>query len=122
MFIIGERYKVISHPYNIFITCAPFYGTCRHFTIYENGRFCRVQFINMSSLDNETIPYEKWCLIDLNNKYDLMFMRIMKTSLKHQICQPKIPTLANMCRSQIPYETRIELQGTYIDDVINDVV
>jgi len=122
MFIIGERYKVISHPYNIFITCAPFYGTCQHFTIHENGRFCRVQFINMSNLDHEPIPYEKWCLIDLNNKYDLMFMRIMKPSLKDQIRQPKIPTLANMCRVRIPYETRIELQGTYIDDVINDVV
>ena len=122
MLIIGERYKVISHPYNIFITCAPFYGTCHHFSIHENGRFCRVQFTNLTSCFYEPIPYEKWCLIDLNNKYDLMLMRIMKPELSSQIHQRKIPTLANMCRSKMPYKTRLEAQGTYIDYIINDVV
>jgi hypothetical protein len=49
-------------------------------------------------------------------------MQIMKPELAHQICQQKIPSLANLCRTHIPYKTRIEMQGTYIDHVINDDV
>jgi hypothetical protein len=117
MFTIGERYKVCNN--NLFISSPTFYGTCRCVSNHENGRFTRIQFTNLTNYFHEPMPYEKWCLIDLHNPYDYIFMKIMKPELAHQIRQRKIPTLANLCRSHIPYKTRIEIQGTYIDDVIN---
>ena len=119
MFTIGERYKVSNHPNNIFTQYPTFYGTCQCFT--TDGRFIRVQFINLKNYFHEPMPYEKWCLIDLCN-YDYICMRMMNPEIAKEIHRYKIPTLANLCRSHIPFKTRIEAQGTYIDDVINDVV
>ena len=34
----------------------------------------------------------------------------------------KIPSLVNLCRKCISYETRVKYQGTFINDLINDDV
>lgn len=120
MLTIGARYKVQNK--NLFISSPTFYGTCQCISTHENGRFVRVQFTNLTNYFHEPMPYEKWCLIDLHNPYDLLCMQIMKPELAHQICQRKTPTLANLCRKSISYEMRIDAQGTYLDDIINGVV
>ena len=120
MLTIGERYKVINN--NLFISLPTFYGTCQCVSAHENGRFVRVQFTNLTNYFHEPMPYEKWCLIDLHNPYDLLCMQIMKPELAHQIHRYKIPTLANLCRKSISYEMRIDAQGTYLDDIINGVL
>ena len=67
------------------------------------------------------MPYEKWCIMDLLYNNDYIIMQIIKPELAHQIHKRKIPTLANLCRKSIPYKTRIEIQGTYINDVVGIV-
>jgi len=120
MFVIGERYRVINHPSNIIFASYPsFYGKCQH--VITDGRFVRVQFVEMTNFLGQPIPYEKWLLIDTQDTLHisgLLCMKIMNPSLKTQIRQPKIPSLAKMCRNHISYQTRIDMQGTYIDDVI----
>jgi hypothetical protein len=121
MFTIGARYKVSNHPNNIFTQYPTFYGICQNFTVHEDGRFIRVQFIHLTNYFHEPIPYEKWCLLDTYN-HDYICMHLMPPELAQEIHHRKIPTLANLCRTKIPFKTRIEAQGTYIADVINDVV
>ena len=44
----------------------------------------------------------------------------MKPELKREIQKHyKIASLANLCRKHITYKTQIEVQGTFISDVIN---
>jgi hypothetical protein len=118
MFTIGERYKVRSHPNNLITQYPTFYGICQCVSTHENGRFIRVQFTHLTNYFNEPMPYEKWCLIDLY-VYDYIFMQIMKPEISQEIHRYKIPTLANLCRSHIPFKTRIETQGTYIYDLMS---
>ena len=119
MFTIGARYKVRTN--NVFISGPTFYGTCQCISTHENGRFIRVQFTNLTNYFHEPMPYEKWCVMDLLYNNDYIIMQIMKPDLAHQIHKRKIPTLANLCRKSIPYKTRIEIQGTYINDVVGIV-
>jgi hypothetical protein len=56
---------------------------------------------------------------------DYGFMKLMDYELTCEIKRHKkmeIPSLANLCRKLISYETRVEYQGTFINDLINNDV
>ena len=121
---IGERYRVV--PPNILkqIGETVFYGTCHSITsvpIYE--RFIKVQFIDLTDKFHEPLPENKTMVVDLISIYpdDWRFMKMMEPELTSEIkghTNMKIPSLANLCRTHIPYDTQVEYQGTYINDLI----
>jgi hypothetical protein len=118
--MVGERYRVV--PYDEDTT---FFGTChsiKQVPIYD--KFIKIKFVDITKfnelLPDKTILYHISDSLYINN---CRFMKLMKPELTREIKgYNKIPTLANMCRSKIPYKTHIEIQGTYIIDVINNVV
>ena len=121
--MIGERYRLV--PYDV-DEDTTFFGTCHSITqvpIYD--KFIKFNFVDITDKFNELLP-DKTILYHISDsKYinNWKIMKLMKPELTKEIKgYNKIPTLANLCRNQIPYKTRVEAQGTYIDDVINDVV
>lgn len=117
--MVGERYRLV--PYDV-DEDTTFFGTCHSITqvpIYD--KFIKFNFIDITDKFNELLP-DKTILYHISDsKYinNWKIMKIMKPELTREICYRKIPTLANLCRSKIPYKTRVEAQGTFIDDVIN---
>lgn len=121
---IGERYRVV--PPNIYkqIGETVFYGTCHSISsvpIYE--RFIKVQFIDLTDQFHEPLPENKILVLDLITPHptDYAFMKLMDYDLTCEIRKykkMKIPSLAHMCRKRISYDTRLEYQGTYINDLI----
>lgn len=121
--MIGHRvvpYDVDEHT--------TFYGTCHSITqvpIY--GNFIKINFEDITDQYDNTFP-DKTILFHISeSKYinNWKIMKLMKPELRREIqryneiqCN-KIPTLANLCRSKIPYKTRVELQGTYMSDVVS---
>ena len=122
---IGERYRVI--PPNIYkqIGETVFYGTCHRISsvpIYE--RFIKVEFIDLTDQFHEPLSEDKTLVVDLITARpdDYGFMKLLNYDLSCDIEWHKkmeIPTLANLCRKRISYETRVECQGTYMSDVID---
>ena len=117
--MIGERYRLVHYDVDEDIT---FFGTCHSISqvpIYDT--FIKIKFEDITDQFNELLP-DKTILIHTSDSIYInnwKIMKLMKPELTREIKQGKIPTLANMCRSHIPYQTRLEAQGTYIDDVIN---
>ena len=117
--MVGERYRLV--PYDV-DEDTTFFGTCNSITqvpIYD--KFIKFNFVDITDkfhtpMPNKTILYHISDSIYINN---WKIMKIMKPELTIEIRYRKIPTLANLCRSQIPYKTRVDAQGTFIDDVIN---
>ena len=118
--MVGERYRLV--PYDV-DEDTTFFGTCHSITqvpIYD--KFIKFNFVDITDkfhtpMPNKTILYHISDSIYINN---WKIMKIMKPELTIEIQEHrKIPTLANLCRSKIPYKTRVEAQGTFIDDVIN---
>ena len=125
---IGERYRIV--PSNILkqIGETIFYGTCQHITsvpIYE--RFIKIQFIDLTDQFHEPLQENKTMVVDLITAYptDYAFMQMMDYELTCEIKRHKkmeIPSLATLCRNCISYDTRVESQGTFISDLINNDV
>jgi hypothetical protein len=123
---IGERYRIV--PPKIYTQNAQtiFYGTCHRITyipIYE--RFIKVQFIDLTNQFHEPLPETKTIVVNLITEQptDYVFMKMMDYELTCEIKgykKCKIPTLATLCRKNISYEARLEYQGTYINDLINN--
>ena len=121
---IGERYRIV--PSNILkqIGETIFYGTCQHITsvpIYE--RFIKIQFIDLTDQFHEPLQENKTMVVDLITAYptDYAFMQMMDYELTCEIKghkQIKIPSLSYLCRKHIPYDMKVEYQGTYINDII----
>ena len=125
--MIGQRYRVA--PYDV-DEDTTFYGTCHSITqvpIYDT--FIKINFEDITDKYDNAFP-DKTILFHISeSKYinNWKIMKLMKPELTREIqryneIHGKIPTLANLCRRKIPYKTRVELQGTYMSDVINDVV
>jgi hypothetical protein len=123
--MIGERYRVVAQNTNIVTMHKIFYGTCDKITPTHKS-FVKFKFVDITDQFNEPTKNDKWLVIDLNDSLysnGWTFMKIMEPELTREIRKyRKIKTLANLCRIQISYQTRLETQGTYISDVINDVV
>jgi hypothetical protein len=125
---IGERYRIVPPRIYTQIGETVFYGTCHRITsvpIYE--RFIKVQFINLTDQFHEPLPENKTMVVDLITAHpsDYGFMKLMDYELTCEIKRHKkmeIPSLANLCRKLISYETRVEYQGTFINDLINNDV
>ena len=123
---VGERYKVVRP--NIFaigpIKSSTFYGTCNSITpVPLFHKFLRVEFIDVEDHLNEPIQYHKILTVDIISirPNDWRFMKMMEPELIREIRGHKkmeIPSLANLCRQRIPYDTQVECQGTYINDLI----
>jgi hypothetical protein len=121
--MIGERYRLVHYDVDEDTT---FFGTCHSISqvpIYDT--FIKIKFEDITDQFNELLP-DKTILIHTSDSIYInnwKIMKLMKPELTREICQyneiqGKIPTLANMCRRHIPYQTRLEAQGTYIDDLI----
>ena len=120
--MIGERYRLV--PYDV-DEDTTFFGTCHSITqvpIYD--KFIKFNFVDITDTFNELLP-DKTILYHISDsKYinNWKIMKLMKPELTREIQRyRKITTLANLCRIKIPYKTRVELQGTYMSDVINDI-
>jgi len=118
--MVGERYRLV--PYDV-DEDTTFFGTCHSITqvpIYD--KFIKFNFVDITDKFNELLP-DKTILYHISDSIYInnwKIMKIMKPELTIEIQgYNKIPTLANLCRNKIPYKTRIDSQGTYIDDVIN---
>jgi hypothetical protein len=121
--MIGDRYRVVPYDIDEHTT---FYGTCYSITqvpIYD--KFIKINFEDITDQYDNTMQ-DKTILIHTSDSIYInnwKIMKLMNPELTQEIRRyNKCPTLANMCRNLIPYKTRIETQGTYISDVINDVV
>jgi hypothetical protein len=120
--MIGERYRLV--PYDV-DEDTTFFGTChsiKQVPIYD--KFIKFNFVDITDKFNELLP-DKTILYHISDSIYInnwKIMKLMKPELTKEICRYKIPTLANLCRNQISYKTRVDAQGTYISDVINDVV
>jgi hypothetical protein len=121
--MIGERYRLVHYDVDEDTT---FFGTCHSISqvpIYDT--FIKIKFEDITDQFNELLP-DKTILIHTSDSIYInnwKLMKLIKPELSREIQQNnEIPTLANLCRSKIPYKTRIELQGTYINDVINYIV
>ena len=123
---VGERYKVVRP---ILFGFGPtkesmFYGTCNSITTVPIfNKFIRVQFIDVVDYLNEPCEYHKTMIVDIIsiNPNDWRFMKIMDPQLTSEIKghkQIKIPSLSYLCRKHIPYDMKVEYQGTYINDII----
>ena len=123
---VGERYKVVRP---IIFALGPtkestFYGTCHSITTVPMfHKFLRVQFIDVEDHLNEPCSHHKIMMVDIISikPHDWRFMRMMEPELTREIKGHKkmgIPSLASLCRKRISYDTRVECQGTYINDVI----
>jgi hypothetical protein len=117
--MIGGRYRVV--PYDVEDTI--FYGTCKNITkvpIYD--KFIKIKFEDITDQYDNVLQDKTILFIHLSDsKYinNWIFMKIMEPELTQEIRRyNKCSTLANMCRKQIPFKTRVEAQGTYINDVI----
>jgi hypothetical protein len=116
--MVGERYRLV--PYDV-DEDTTFFGTCRSITqvpIYD--KFIKIKFEDITdqydnALQDKTILYH---ISDSKYINNWKIMKIMEPELTKEICYRKIPTLANLCRKQIPFKTRVDAQGTYISDVI----
>jgi hypothetical protein len=120
---IGERYRVVAQNTDVIPLNAVFYGTCE--TITPTGKsFVKIKFIDLTNRYHNPITNPKWIVIDLNDSIysnGWLLMKLMEPELTREIKkhkQMKIPTLLNLCRNRIPYDTKLEYQGTYISDVI----
>jgi hypothetical protein len=123
---VGERYKVVRP---ILFAFGPtkestFYGTCHTISpVPLFNKFLRVQFIDVEDHLNEPVQYHKMMIVDIISIHpnDWRFMRMMEPELTREIKGHKkieIPSLSNLCRKCIPYDTRVECQGTFISDLI----
>ena len=125
---IGKRYKVVRP---ILFAIGPtkestFYGTCHTISpVPMFNKFLRVQFIDVEDHLNQPIQYHKRMIVDIISIHpnDWRFMRIMEPELTREIkghkkIKIKMPSLASLCRKSIPYDTRVECQGTCISDLI----
>ena len=123
---VGERYKVVRP---IIFALGPtkestFYGTCHSITpVPMFNNFLRVQFIDVEDHLNEPIQYHKIMMVDIIsiNPNNWRFMKMMELELTREIKEHnkmKIPSLANLCRTRIPYDTHLEYQGTFIYELI----
>ena len=123
---VGERYKVVRP---ILFAIGPtiestFYGTCNSITpVPLFNKFLRVQFIDVEDHLNEPIQYHKILTVDIISirPNDWRFMKLMKPDLIREIKEHKkieIASLANLCRKHIPYDTQVEYQGTYMNELI----
>ena len=123
--MIGERYRVVAQNTDIVTMHKIFYGTCDKI-IPTWKSFVKFKFVDITDQFHEPTQNDTWLVIDLNDSLysnGWIFMKMMEPELTKEIRKyRKITTLANLCRNQIPFKTRIETQGTYISDVINDVV
>lgn len=123
---VGGRYKVVRP--NIFaigpIKSSIFYGTCNSITpVPMFHKFLRVEFIDVEDHLNEPIQYHKILTVDIISirANDWRFMKMMEPVLTREIKghnKRKIPSLANLCRKSIPYDTQVEYQGTFIYELI----
>jgi hypothetical protein len=121
---IGGRYRIV--PSNTIIQFGEtiFYGTCHRITsvpIYE--RFIKVQFIDLTDQFHEPLPENKTMVVDLKSAHptDYSFLKMMDYELTCEIKRYKkmeIQSLANLCRKRISYDTQVEYQGTFINDII----
>jgi hypothetical protein len=123
---VGGRYKVVRP---ILFAIGPtkestFYGTCHSITpVPMFNKFLRVQFIDVEDHLNEPIQYHKILTVDIISirTNDWRFMKMMEPELSREIKIHKkmeIPSLANLCRKRISYDTQVECQGTYINVLI----
>jgi hypothetical protein len=90
-------------------------------------KFLRVQFIDVEDHLNEPVQYHKMMTLDIISirPQDWRFMKMMEPELTREIKRHKkmkIPSLANLCRKRVSYDTQVEYQGTFISDLINDDV
>lgn len=123
-YIVGERYRVVAQNTDILTMHKIFYGTCDKI-IPTWKSFVKFKFIDLTDQYHEPMQNDKWLVIDLNDSLysnGWIFMKLMEPELSREIQgYNKQTTLANLCRSQISYKTRIEMQGTYISDVIERI-
>lgn len=123
--MIGHRYRCVPYDVDEHTT---FYGTCHSITqvpIYD--KFIKINFEDITDQYDNAFP-DKPILFHISESIYINNWKIMKLmkpeltreiQLYNEIHGNKIPTLANLCRSKIPYKTRIELQGTYVNDVVS---
>jgi hypothetical protein len=118
--MIGERYRVVPYDVDEHTT---FYGTCHSITqvpIY--GNFIKINFEDITDQYDNAFP-DKTILFHISESIYInnwKIMKLMKPELTREIQRyRKITTLANLCRIKIPYKTRVELQGTYMSDVVS---
>jgi hypothetical protein len=121
--LVGHRYRVGTHSTNIKFSYPTFYGTCAEIQMCPQNRYKLVKFIDITDYFHETVLNDKTIVVDLHDYLNLsgwMFMQLMKPELIHEIQKQryKIASLANLCRKHITYKTQIEVQGTFISDVI----
>jgi hypothetical protein len=120
---IGERYRVVAQNTDVITSHKIFYGTCDTITPTRRS-FVKIKFIDLTNQYHNPMSNSKWIVIDLNDSLysnGWIFMKLMEPELTREIKRykkMKIPSLLNLCRKSIPYDTRIEYQGTYISDVI----
>ena len=125
--MIGKRYRVVAQNTDVVTMHKIFYGTCDKI-IPTWKSFVKCKFVDITDQYHEPTQNDKWLLINLNDSLysnGWIFMKLMEPELSREIQRYNeirsynVPSLANLCRMQISYKTRIEMQGTYIDDVIN---
>ena len=120
---IGERYRVVAQNTEVITLHKIFYGTCDTITPTRRS-FVKIKFIDLTNQYHQPMSNSKWIVIDLNDSLysnGWIFMKLMEPELTREIKRykkMKIPSLLNLCRKSIPYDTQIEYQGTYIRDII----
>jgi hypothetical protein len=122
---IGERYRIVAQNTDVITSHKIFYGTCDTITPTRRS-FVKIKFIDLTNQYHTPLSNDKWIVIDLNDSLysnGWIFMKLMEPELTREIKRykkMKIPSLANLCRKSISYKTRIDYQGTFISDVINN--
>jgi hypothetical protein len=120
---IGERYRVVAQNTDVITSHKIFYGTCNSITP-TGRRFVKIKFIDLTNRYHTPMSNVKWIVIDLNDPLysnGWILMKLMEPELTREIIKykkMKIPSLLYLCRKSIPYDTQVEYQGTYINDVI----
>jgi len=120
---VGGRYKVVRPILFGLTKEITFYGTCLSITTAPLfNQFIRVQFIDLTDQFHEPWPHKMMMFDIISIKpHDWRFMKLMEPELMREIKVHKkmgVPSLANLCRKRIPYDTHVEYQGTFIYDVI----
>ena len=122
---IGERYRVVAQNTDVITSHKIFYGTCETITPTRRS-FVKIKLIDLTNQYHQPMSNSKWIVIDLNDSLysnGWIFMKLMDPELTREIKRykkMKIPSLLNLCRKSISYKTRIEYQGTFVYDVINN--